>query len=175
MVYFIQGEQTQLVKIGKATSIPRRLRVLQTGSPDQLTVLAVIEDTDDDHQHQKRFQADWVYGEWFKPSEALMAFVSAIPGSTHSGLTYRPPNPHTHTKVKRAEPVRNADGQRRQQRRAQGQCAQCGAPSEAYRCVGCAVRCRQLEERPERRKHKTAYNHQHAAQYNLSRRQARIA
>src|ERR1700722_810642 len=79
MVYFIHGESTKLIKIGKTTDMMRRLRILQTGSPDRLKILAVIKNQASDAPYDAQFRDSWVFGEWFKPSAPLMAFVETLP------------------------------------------------------------------------------------------------
>ena len=87
MVYFIQGEQTKLIKIGKADDVLVRLRMLQCGSPDRLMVLKVEADASERIYHLQ-FARDRVHGEWFSPSADLMAFIDAVPSSTFDRLTY---------------------------------------------------------------------------------------
>ena len=90
MVYFIQGEQTKRIKIGKADNVSARLKVLQCGSPDRLTVLKVILTESNDRAYHGQFKADKVYGEWFSLSDGLTAFIDSIPESKFDGLTYLP-------------------------------------------------------------------------------------
>lgn len=90
MVYFIQGEQTKRIKIGKADDVRARLQQLQCGSPDRLTVVKVLTHESRDRVYHGQFQSDLVYGEWFSPSDTLMAFIDAIPESKFDGLTYMP-------------------------------------------------------------------------------------
>ncbi len=42
MIYFIQAEQSGLIKIGKANQVYKRLQTLQTGSPEKLRVLMML-------------------------------------------------------------------------------------------------------------------------------------
>jgi len=88
MVYFIQGEQTKLIKIGRAGDILVRLQQLQCGSPDRLMVLAVAVDAYSDTSYHIQFAAARVHGEWFKPSAEVMAFIEDIPASKFDGLSY---------------------------------------------------------------------------------------
>lgn len=89
MIYFLQGEQTGLIKIGKSANVADRLMKLQIGSPDLLTCLAVIEKENDDAKYHTRFRHDWVRGEWFKPSEKLRAFIEALPPTKYTGVTHK--------------------------------------------------------------------------------------
>ncbi len=92
MVYFIQGEQTKRIKIGRTTSVINRLQSLQSGSPDKLIVLKVLVNAKSDAEYHAQFRDDQVYGEWFKPSEDLLAFIAGLPESKFDGLTYAPRN-----------------------------------------------------------------------------------
>jgi hypothetical protein len=85
-VYFIKGETTGLIKIGRSLKVSQRLIELQVGSPDILTVLAVLVDEGNDGPFHRRFEADNDHGEWFRPSETLMAFIGTIPESSYDGL-----------------------------------------------------------------------------------------
>lgn len=87
MVYFIQGESTKLIKIGKADDVLVRLRMLQCGSPDKLMVLKVEADASERVYHLQ-FAVDRIHGEWFRPSVDLMEFIGNIPPSKFDGLTY---------------------------------------------------------------------------------------
>jgi hypothetical protein len=93
MVYFIEGEQTKRIKIGKADDVMTRLRMMQCGSPDRLTVLKVVTERVSDVVHLSerlyhlQFALDRIHGEWFKPSADLMAFIDSIPSSKFDGLT----------------------------------------------------------------------------------------
>jgi hypothetical protein len=86
MVYFIKGELTGLVKIGKAQNILNRLRTLQAASPDNLTILAVLPNEDSDRVYHQQFDASWVHAEWFNPTPKLLAFIKSIPESEYKGL-----------------------------------------------------------------------------------------
>jgi hypothetical protein len=88
MVYFVQGEKTGLIKIGKSSNFTRRLANLRNGGPDRLTCLAVIVRAYDDTVYHDRFSNDRVHGEWFKPSEKLMNFINALPTTKYTGMTH---------------------------------------------------------------------------------------
>lgn len=76
-VYFIQGEATGLIKIGKANDPGTRLKGLQTGSPDHLVLLGVIPCTKTrETELHEDFKAFKVHGEWFKPSAELLSFIA---------------------------------------------------------------------------------------------------
>lgn len=76
LVYFIQGEKTKLVKIGRTIhECPhRRLSDLQMGSPDILRLLGVIYHFSESELHLK-FKEDRFFGEWFFPSQSLLDFI----------------------------------------------------------------------------------------------------
>lgn len=78
-VYFVQAEKLGLIKIGYAADIRERLRSLQVGSPDRLTLIGAIYDNDAlsiEAQLHSRFRDDREHGEWFRPTEALLAFIA---------------------------------------------------------------------------------------------------
>ncbi len=77
MIYFIQGEVTRLIKIGYAQCAIARLTQLQTGSPDKLLILGVILTGERDRHWHSMFEDDRVRGEWFAPSERLLAYIRA--------------------------------------------------------------------------------------------------
>lgn len=81
ITYFIQGEQTKLIKIGKSHDLFRRLQVLQMGSPDRLRILAAISNKSGNFEREchLQFESSRVHGEWFNPSEELLSFIAALP------------------------------------------------------------------------------------------------
>ena len=64
--YFVQGQLTKLVKIGKSVDPLRRFSDLQVGSPDKLVLLGVIKG-DKEAELQKYFTCFRVHGEWYDP------------------------------------------------------------------------------------------------------------
>ncbi len=74
MVYFIQAEQSRLIKIGKANQVYRRLQTLQTGSPEKLRILMTLP-TDAEKTYHMQFADSRVHGEWFQPSDTLLSFI----------------------------------------------------------------------------------------------------
>lgn len=76
ITYFIQGEQTKLVKIGKTRdSCPcKRCLSCQTGSPDKLIVLGFLVGDKEKELHN-RFKMFWSHGEWFYPEPELLEFI----------------------------------------------------------------------------------------------------
>lgn len=78
-LYFIQGELTSLIKIGKTESDPTdRMRCFQTGSPDRLSLLKSIrypKDQDYEKVVHNHFSHLRTHGEWFRPDEDLLLFI----------------------------------------------------------------------------------------------------
>ncbi len=80
-VYFMQGEHGGPVKIGFATDLDARLSQLQVGRPDRLRLLASIQaEARTERLLHTSFEADRLTGEWFTPSERLVAAIQALGG-----------------------------------------------------------------------------------------------
>lgn len=62
------------VKIGKSRQPRKRLAALQTGSPEQLSLLLVI-DGDHEHHLHGRFAHLRLTGEWFDRTDDIQAFI----------------------------------------------------------------------------------------------------
>ena len=79
--YYIQGEVTKLVKIGKTRDLKTRLKNMQMASPDRLVVLKAhtgdVEKTV--HNAFRRFR---LHGEWFSPDQELLDFINGVPCKT---------------------------------------------------------------------------------------------
>ena len=77
--YFIRDEVTCLIKIGWAKSPIDRLKTLQTGSSNPLTLIHFIDSSvfDETELHQ-RFAHLRVRGEWFKPAQELLEFIERL-------------------------------------------------------------------------------------------------
>lgn len=75
-IYFIWGQTTKLIKIGRALCVVRRLAELQGGSPDRLSV-AWLYQAPPEHETElhARFRDSHSHGEWFWPSEKLVTFI----------------------------------------------------------------------------------------------------
>ena len=82
--YFIQGEITKNVKIGK-TGNALLTRMNQMQSSDKLIVLATVEGDHEAAYHQ-RFRHLWSHGEWFKPGQDLLDCIAALPKSEQAGM-----------------------------------------------------------------------------------------
>jgi len=74
-VYFIQSSGGP-IKIGSASDVAARLKSLQTGSADELTLLAMTEGGEfRERELHARFAADRLRGEWFAPSPELIRVI----------------------------------------------------------------------------------------------------
>lgn len=76
-IYFIQGETTHFIKIGKTYgSVENRIKQLQTGSPDILKVIGLTfePESSEDSLHEK-FKCYRAHGEWFYPEEEIFSFI----------------------------------------------------------------------------------------------------
>jgi len=79
-VYFAQGGQNGLVKIGRAYRIARRMRALQSCSPVPLRLLALaIAPRGTEFLFHSAFAETRVSGEWFLPDEALLSLAKSLP------------------------------------------------------------------------------------------------
>lgn len=78
-VYFVQAETMLRIKIGTSNNIARRVCELRIGSPDKLRVMAVMPgDCSVERQLHKKFSEDRLHGEWFSPSENLLAYINGV-------------------------------------------------------------------------------------------------
>lgn len=79
LVYFIQGELTKRIKIGKTnTAISERIRNMQTGSPDKLIFLGACFGVNftEEKMHEV-FKEYRLHGEWFEPNEVILNFIDS--------------------------------------------------------------------------------------------------
>jgi hypothetical protein len=79
-VYFVRQSIDGPIKIGFSTDIRQRLRALSIVSPGgALEVLLVIRGTlRDEHELHLRHAVDRLHGEWFRPSEAVLATIREL-------------------------------------------------------------------------------------------------
>lgn len=79
-VYFIRQGQYGNIKIGFTTGDPAiRCAALQTGNSERLHVIAAIRGAQSLEQRlHKQFARLRHQGEWFRPGEALMAFLDGV-------------------------------------------------------------------------------------------------
>lgn len=79
--YFISNEDGD-VKIGKTSEpVQIRLRQLQTGSSQKLTLLHVVE-YDAEHRWHERFKHLRLHGEWYRGTPALLGFIERLKNPT---------------------------------------------------------------------------------------------
>lgn len=80
IIYFIRIGTEGPIKIGKTTDVKKRLGALQTGHPDQLSVVGTLMgDEATEIGWHNRFAAFRRRGEWFEPSPELLAAIAALP------------------------------------------------------------------------------------------------
>lgn len=76
-VYFIRSGEH--IKIGKSDNPWKRISTLQTGNPETLKMLAIAPGgMEFEAGLQETFRSDCERGEWYRPSERLMAFIASI-------------------------------------------------------------------------------------------------
>jgi hypothetical protein len=77
-IYFIQGQATKLIKIGFAKDVKRRVKTLQTGSPDKLVILHSFAAS---RWNEKEIHFELgqhkSHGEWFFPHQQVFDFINA--------------------------------------------------------------------------------------------------
>lgn len=78
LIYFVQGEITKKIKIGKTNyTVEERLRNLQTGSPDKLLLIGVsFEPFSSEESLHLEFNEFRLHGEWFEPDESILDYVN---------------------------------------------------------------------------------------------------
>lgn len=89
MIYFIQPVDGGSIKIGKANSPPDRLRELQTGSPDRLKIIGMMQgDEATEYALHDLFARHRLDGEWFSPDDDLTEFIETVVNSRNPFLHY---------------------------------------------------------------------------------------
>lgn len=81
VVYFIEGIESGLIKIGITYSPLRRLQQLQTGATEPLRLLGVVRyDPPEELERDLHDRFDYlrVMGEWFKPATSLLRCIADI-------------------------------------------------------------------------------------------------
>ena len=84
-VYFIgsPSQPSSPIKIGFTTDLKKRLKSLQTGSPNKLEVLAVVEAGGaQERAYHEQFAAHRLNGEWFDPHPDILAEIARLNTST---------------------------------------------------------------------------------------------
>lgn len=78
-VYFIRCKASGLIKIGLSESPWKRLSKMQSDTPDELEMLGVFAgDIVAEAEMHNRFSASRHRGEWFKPTDDLIAFTQLL-------------------------------------------------------------------------------------------------
>lgn len=81
-VYFVRSGSSDFVKIGfcKSGGESMRLMQLQTGNPEKLSIIALLQDvpTKMESDLHFKFQRYWVRGEWFRLDGELKDFVERV-------------------------------------------------------------------------------------------------
>ena len=77
-VYFIQGCETQRIKIGISNNVGSRLKGIQSSEP--LKLLAVIKQGGKDLERRlhEKFEGLRVHGEWFRPDPQLLEYIGEL-------------------------------------------------------------------------------------------------
>lgn len=80
-VYFIEAECNPiLIKIGKSTSLQKRLSTLQFMSPVQLKLIgAVLGPSGSEFVFHELFAGARAHGEWFSPVSELLQLIKVLP------------------------------------------------------------------------------------------------
>ncbi len=94
-IYFVEGANLGLVKIGYATRVLRRISELTTGCPVRLELRAIAIGTfDDERRLHRRFAHLRKHGEWFRLDAELRALIArhALPEPIYfTGPEIEPP------------------------------------------------------------------------------------
>jgi hypothetical protein len=87
VIYFVQDTVQGFVKIGQTDGdLLPRLSSLQTGNPNVLRCIGVIDGETDDRVYHRRFAAHQHMREWFRPEADLMAFIAGLPVSKYTNV-----------------------------------------------------------------------------------------
>ncbi len=93
MIYFVQaGPPSGAIKIGyTSTSLKKRVGALQTSHPEKLTILgAIIGAPSDEKALHKRFHAERMEGEWFRPVIDLLELIWSLPPFDEAAALRKP-------------------------------------------------------------------------------------
>lgn len=69
--YFLWAELTNRIKIGKSNDPYKRLKTLQTGSPEKLILIAFVSG-DIERKLKEEFKKYKIHGEWFIPAPEIL-------------------------------------------------------------------------------------------------------
>jgi hypothetical protein len=84
LTYFVQGEMTGLIQIGKGVRPECRVRDLQGASPDKLKLLGITRRYSKSGLHH-RFRHLRAHNEWFRPEPELLNFIYRVAVKPHVG------------------------------------------------------------------------------------------
>jgi hypothetical protein len=78
-IYFVQAGNHGPIKIGITDNVRRRLKSLQSSSPEPLRLLFSFNGSEviESALHQK-FSSCRMHGEWFRPTTELVSFISTL-------------------------------------------------------------------------------------------------
>ena len=76
-VYFIQAEQSLRIKIGIAENPEKRLKDLQVGSPEKLSLIGIVYGAgrEEERRLHNVFHYAQTHGEWFEPTIRLVDWI----------------------------------------------------------------------------------------------------
>lgn len=92
VTYFLRLGTEGPIKIGRTFDVAARVKKLQTGAPERLTVLRVLAGDFEVQLHQ-RFADSRGHGEWFSPTPELLAAIAEEPFANHSRIAPVVPRP----------------------------------------------------------------------------------
>jgi hypothetical protein len=75
--YVIEAVGTGTVKIGKSTNVGARMATLQTSTPSELRLVAVLKGDIENNLH-RRFAAHRLNGEWFRFDDEIKSAIESI-------------------------------------------------------------------------------------------------
>lgn len=80
-VYFIQAGLRGPIKIGVAVDLVARMYEHQCSNHEALFVVGLVLDAGrpEEQELHRRFRGDWLRGEWFRRSRALVAYIKTLP------------------------------------------------------------------------------------------------
>lgn len=86
-VYFIRGDMTGLIKIGESIDPVARLTELAKCGSERLQLLAIVANgSGTERELHTKLASDRVHGEWFRPSDAVVAEIEAAGGKLYEPI-----------------------------------------------------------------------------------------
>jgi len=100
-IYFIQRESDAAIKIGYSEDVPTRLGILRSTGNGRLSLLCAIDgDMVVEKQLHTKFNDDRIEGEWYEPSETLVAYIDHLKTCGLSNhLSISPAMKHTSIRI----------------------------------------------------------------------------